>query len=232
MSTDPHTLVGPYVLDALPVDEREVFETHLDQCPDCRAEATELLAAAAHLGQATAVVPSPDLRDRVMAEVARTRQVPPGGVRPEVRAPRRSWPLALAAAAAVAVVVALGALVLQADHRADRAERLAAIVAAPDARSVEMAAGDAGSLRLVVSESHGGTVLVSDDMAAPPTGKAYELWFQVDGEMEPAGVFTPDGDGQVRHTVDDVPTDLVGVTIEDAAGAEDPTLPMVASGTI
>ncbi len=232
MITDPHTLVGPYVLDALPADEREAFESHLDQCADCRAEARELLAAAAHLGQATAVVPSPDLRARVLAEVSRTRQVPPGGRRLDVAAPRRSWPLALAAAAAIAVVVALGALVLQADHRADRAEQVAAIVAAPDARSVEMTAGDSGSMRLVVSEAHGGTVLVSDDMAAPPTGKTYELWFQVDGEMQPAGVFSPDADGQVRHTVDGTPVDVVGVTIEDAAGAQEPTLPVIASGTL
>ena len=44
--TDPHTLVGPYVLDALPPDERELFEDHLSRCPECQAEAAELLAAA------------------------------------------------------------------------------------------------------------------------------------------------------------------------------------------
>src|SRR5687767_531050 len=75
---DPHTLVGPYVLDALPPDERDLFEDHLSRCPECQAEAAELLAAAAHLGQAAAVVPPAALRQQVLAEVARTRQVAPG----------------------------------------------------------------------------------------------------------------------------------------------------------
>lgn len=232
MTPDPHTLVGPYVLGALPSDERDAFEDHLEVCPDCRAESDELLATAAHLGRATAVAPSPDLRSRVLAEVARTRQVPPGGHLAEVTNPRRSWPLFLAGAAAIAVVLALGALVLQADHRADRAEQVAAIVAAPDAESVEMAVPGSGTMRLVASPEGGGSVLISDDMAAPPPGKAYALWFQVDGEMEPAGLFTPDADGRVRHTVDDVPATVVGVTVEDAGGAEKPTLPIIASGTI
>lgn len=232
MTPDPHTLVGPYVLDALPSDERTAFEDHLELCPDCRAESAELLATASHLGQATAVVPSPDLRARVLAEVARTRQVPPGGHLVETAGGRRSWPLVLAAAAAIAVVMALGALVLQADHRADRAEQIAAIVAAPDAESVEMSVEGAGTMRLVASPAHDGSVLVSDDMAAPPPGKAYALWFQVDGEMEPAGTFAPDADGQVRHTVDSVPADVVGVTIEDAAGSDEPTLPIIVQGTI
>ncbi len=232
MTTDPHTLVGPYVLDALPIDERQAFESHLDLCPDCRAEASELQAAAGHLARATAVAPSSDLRDRVLAEAARTRQVPPGGRRLEASEPRRSWPLVLAAAAAIAVVVAMGALIVQADHRADQAEQVAAIVASSDAQEIDMTAGGAGTMRLVASADRDGTVLLSDDLAEPPSGKAYALWFQVDGEMQPAGVFTPDADGEVRHTVDDVPVDLVGVTIEDATGAEEPTLPIIASGTI
>ncbi len=232
MTSDPHTLVGPYVLDALPHEERDAFEGHLEMCSDCRAEAKGLLAAAAHLGQAAAVVPSLDLRDRVLAQAAQTRQVPPGGHRVDIAPPRRSWPMALAAAAAIAVVVALGALVLQADHRADQAEQVAAIVSSPDAQAVEMSAGDAGSMKLVVSKDHGGSVIVADDMADPPTGKAYALWFQVDGEMQPAGTFAPDTDGQVRQTVEDVPVDVVGVTIENAGGAAEPTLPIIASGTI
>lgn len=232
MTPDPHTLVGPYVLDALPHDERDGFEGHLEICAECRAEATELLGTAAHLAQAAAVVPSLDLRDRVLAQAAQTRQVPPGGHLLDIAPPRRSWPMALAAAAAIAVVVALGALVLQADHRADQAEQVAAIVSSPDAQTVEMVAGDAGSMRLVVSDDHGGSVIVSDDMAEPPTGKAYALWFRVDGEMQPAGTFAPNADGQVRHTVDDIPVDAVGVTIEDAGGAAEPTLPIIASGTI
>lgn len=232
MTPDPHTLVGAYVLDALPPDERDLFEVHTERCPDCRAEAAELLDAAARLGRATAIVPSPSLRAPVLSEAARTRQVAPGGPIAAPRDVRRTWPLALASAAMIAVVVALGALVLQADHRADRAERVVAVVSSPDAQAVALAEGESGTMRLVVSEDHGRSVVVADDMAPPPTGKAYALWFEKEGQMVPAGLFTPDSDGSVRLEVDDVPVDEVGVTVEDAGGADEPTLPTIASGSL
>lgn len=230
MTNDPHTLVGPYVLHALPPDERDLFQEHLDRCSDCRTEAAELMAAAAHLGQAAAVVPPAALRDVVMADVARTRQVAPG---PPVRraAPRRSWPTTLVAAAAISVVVALGALLVQADHRADRAQDITAVVAAPDARSVTVR-GEGATMRLVLSEEEAGAVVIAEDMAAPPPGKTYALWFGEGSRMVPAGLFSPDSDGSVRTRVDAVPAGTVGVTVEDAGGVDQPTSPVIASGTV
>jgi len=228
MTPDPHTLVGPYVLDALPVDERDLFEEHLERCPGCRDEAAELFVAAAHLGQATAVVAPASLREQVLRQVEVTRQVGPR-TPPARTLSRRSWPSTLAAAAVIAVVVALGALVLQADQRADRAEQVAAIVSAPDARTVDVT-GEGASMRLVASQDHSSSVIVADDMAAPPAGKTYALWYQEDGELVPHGVFEPDADGSVRTKVDGVPSDVVGVTIEPDGGSEKPTLPIVAEG--
>ncbi|HMJ79369.1 MAG TPA: zf-HC2 domain-containing protein, partial [Iamia sp.] len=147
---DPHTLVGPYVLDALPSDERDLFEDHLSRCPECQAEARELLAAAAHLGQAAAVVPPAALRQQVLAEAARTRQVAPGRSVAQLddRRRRQPWLAPLVAAAVVAVLAAVGALALQADHRADRAEDIAAVVSASDAQEIEVS-GEGGAMRLV-----------------------------------------------------------------------------------
>jgi hypothetical protein len=231
---DPHTLVGPYVLDALPADERDLFEDHLSRCPECQAEATELLAAAAHLGQAAAVVPPAALRQQVLAEVARTRQVAPGGsaaAPADERRARRPWLAPLVAAAAVAVLAAVGALAVQSDHRADRAEEVAAVISASDAQEVEVS-GEGGTMRLVVSDSHDSSVVVADGMAAPPDGKTYALWFQEDGEMVLHGTFAPDSDGTVRARVDGVPVDVVGVTVEDEGSIDGPTLPTVASGSL
>jgi hypothetical protein len=235
-STDPHTLVGPYVLDALPPDERDLFEDHLSRCPECQAEAAELLAAAAHLGQATAVVPPAALRQQVLAEVARTRQVPPGAAvaasLADERRRRRPWLAPLMAAAVVAVLAALGALVVQNDHRADRAEDVAAIISASDAQEIEVS-GEGGEMRLVVSGSHDSSVVVADGMAAPPAGKTYALWFDEDGEMVLHGTFAPDEDGSVRTRVDGVPIDVVGVTVEDAGTTPtEPNLPAVALGSL
>lgn len=230
--TDPHTLVGPYVLDALPPDERDLFEDHLSRCPECQAEAAELLAAAAHLGQATAVVPPAALREQVLAEVARTRQVAPGGPVPVEGRERRPWLAPLLAAAVVAVLAAVGAVALQSDHRADRAEEIAAVIAASDAQEVEVS-GDGGTMRLVVSGSHDASVVVADGMAAPPAGKTYALWFDEDGVMVLHGTFAPDEDGSVRTRVDGTPSDVIGVTVEDAGSTPaEPNLPPVALGEI
>jgi anti-sigma-K factor RskA len=230
---DPHTLVGPYVLDALPQDERDMFEDHLSRCPECQAEASELLAAAAHLGQAAAVVPPAALRQQVLAEVARTRQVAPGRPLARLDEGRRPqpWLAPLVAAAMVAVLAAVGALALQADHRADRAEDIAAVVSASDAQEIEVS-GDGGAMRLVVSDDHDSSVVVADGMDAPPDGKTYALWFQEDGEMVLHGTFVPGPDGSVRARVDGVPVDVVGVTVEDEGSIDGPTLPVVATGSL
>ncbi len=229
---DPHTLVGPYVVDALPPAERDLFEDHLSRCPECQAEAAELLAAAAHLGQAAAVVPPAALRQQVLAEVARTRQVAPGTPVAVEPARRRPWVAPLVAAAVVAVLAAVGAVALQSDHRADRAEEVAAIISATDAEEVEVS-GDGGTMRLVVSASHDSSVVVADGMAAPPTGKTYALWFDEDGVMVLHGTFAPDDDGSVRVRVDGVPADVVGVTVEDAGTTPaEPNLPPVATGSL
>ena len=139
--------------------------------------------------------------------------------------------MALAAAAVLALVAAVGGVAIRADRRADQAEQLAAIMADPAAQSVEVS-GPAGTMRLVVSEAHGSSVLLADGMPAAPSGKDYELWYRVDGEMVPAGVFDPDEDGTVRRRLDAVPEDLVGVTLEPKGGSAEPTLPMIAEGTV
>ncbi|QYG95597.1 anti-sigma factor [Iamia sp. SCSIO 61187] len=229
---DPHTLVGPYVLDALPADERDLFEDHLSRCPECQTEAAELLAAAAHLGQAAAVVPPAALRDQVLAQVAQTRQVAPGGSFGAGERRRRPWVTPVLAAAAVVVLAAVGAIAVRSDQRADQAEDLVAIVADPEAETVEVS-GEGGTMRLVVSDAHDSSVVVAEGMAAPPPGKTYALWFDEAGVMVLHGTFAPDDDGSVRVRVDGVPSDVVGVTVEDAGETpREPTFPTVATGSL
>lgn len=49
MSTDVHSLVGAYVLDALGDGERAAFDRHLSGCVTCRAEADELFGVTVRL---------------------------------------------------------------------------------------------------------------------------------------------------------------------------------------
>src|SRR5262249_9962312 len=70
-----HTLSGAYALDALTEIERAGFARHLAECSVCATEVAEFRETAARLGVAAWETPPARLRDRVLAEVAQTRQV-------------------------------------------------------------------------------------------------------------------------------------------------------------
>ena len=74
---DAHTLIGAYVLDAVSDAERRLFEEHLAGCPTCAQETAELLETTAVLAGETAAEPPAHLRERVLASVAATPQLPP-----------------------------------------------------------------------------------------------------------------------------------------------------------
>lgn len=86
------------------------------------------------------------------------------------------------------------------------------------------------------SASSGKLVFTASNMATPPAGKAYELWILPAGGHAPipAGVFTPDLQGNAAVIFPDIPVNVqasgFGVTIEDAQGATAPTPPIILSG--
>jgi anti-sigma-K factor RskA len=77
MSADIHSLVGAYAVDAVDDHERAAFEQHLAECPECRAEVSELRETAARLSLATQVAPPASLRDSVLAGIRTVRPLPP-----------------------------------------------------------------------------------------------------------------------------------------------------------
>jgi len=77
MNADIHVLTGAYACDALDPSELGAFEEHLAHCDSCAQEVAELRATAAALAAAEAVEPPAGLRERVMAEIAITRQQAP-----------------------------------------------------------------------------------------------------------------------------------------------------------
>jgi len=233
METGIHELTAGYALDALDPDERRAYEAHLPGCEHCQTElasfweTTEALAVAA-----SGPEPSPQLRERILADV---RAEPPQIVVPFEPRRRRAVPV-LAAAAAVAAVVALG-IGLWASNLSSRLddtraalerERAAAeILVDPAARTVSLEAGDG---QLVV-DSRGQAVLALHGLDPAPSGKTYEVWIVEGGTPVPAGLF-PGRDGAdvviVDGTVD--AGNVVAVTVEKAGGVKTPsTTPIVAS---
>jgi anti-sigma-K factor RskA len=87
----------------------------------------------------------------------------------------------------------------------------------------------------IYSATGGKLVFTATNMAAPPPGKAYELWLlPVKGAPIPAGMFTPDLQGSAAVIFPPIPADVqaggFGVTLEDAAGSPAPTSAILLSG--
>ncbi|WP_250289257.1 anti-sigma factor [Streptomyces atroolivaceus] len=244
MSTaELHTLTGAYALHALPEEERLAFERHLGACEACTQEVRELSATAARLGLAVSAVPPPGLRERVLREIATVRQEAPphstsehSGVAPGRAGRWSSYALAACLAAAAAfggVAVWQNQVAQDARQEALQArqqnEQLARVLAAPDARtsSGELEGGARGTV--VVSRSANRAVFLASDMARPPGGKVYQLWFNDDGSMRSAGLMDPSAtDGTVLL---DGPVDGasgMGITVEPAGGSKEPTTQPVA----
>lgn len=230
MGQDLHTLTGAYALNALTPSESVRFEDHLADCESCVQEVRGFTETSALLASATAQTPPAELRERVLAEVARTRQLAPAPERlPEPR--RRGWPwtLGLVLAACVALILALGAVVLdqgrQVDELRSNEQQIAAVLAAPDAVSTSAEPMEGVSVTVVRSEALGSLVFSAhglDDL----TEEDYQLWLtRADGSVYSAGVLSVDDAGFVLPVLaePDADTEGVAVTVEPAGGSEQPT---------
>jgi anti-sigma factor RsiW len=228
--SDIHALSGAYAVDALDDIERAQFERHLAECADCRAEVASLRSTAGLLAETTATAPPEGLRDKVLADIATVRPLPPA-VRTGA-APRRRFRLASLAAAA-AVIAAVGAGVVIAEPWADdtsqtQVSAVDQVLQAGDAERYTKTI-DGSEATMVRSPSLNKAVLVTKDMAPPPEGKVYELWLDHEGVgMVPAGLMAQGGSHTVLLEGDPGTALGAGITVEPAGGSEEPTLPPMA----
>jgi anti-sigma-K factor RskA len=226
METGIHELTAGYALGALDPQERRAYEEHLAGCESCREE----LAAFAQVTEALAVAaagPAPPLalRERILESV----RAEPHVVIPLEPQRRRTTPV-LAAVAAVAAVLAIGAglwaasLAGELDDTRSALEHerdVASVLANPNARTIPLQEGDG---RLVVAPD-GRAALVLRDVAPAPSGKTYQMWIVAHGGTPRSAGLFPGGEPidilRVDGTVQE--GDVVAVTIEDAGGADAPS---------
>lgn len=238
-----------YALGALTPADRADFEAHLATCPACTAEVRAAAAIVAALGAAaTPAVPSPAVRDRLMAGVSGTRERRGG-------TGAASW---LALAASLLIAVGLGAYATQlrgrvttlesrlrdATLRADANEQRVAdtrrssegafsmlsVMLAPDVARVELAgqtAAPSASARAFWSRSRG-LVINATNLPPLPAGRTYQLWV-LTAQPAPisAGLLKPDPTGRASAMfstpVDIPPPTAMAVTIEPEGGVPSPT---------
>lgn len=231
---DLHTLTGAYALDALETSERDRYVRHLHRCQSCAGEVRGLREVATSLALAAVREPPAGMRARVLAAVARTRQLPPvtDHRASPVRRASRTWrPRLVAAVATVAVAAAvlLGVAQVATQHRLDRVQAqndaIAAVLAAPDARLLDRPTSAGGFATVVVSASRRELVVTTTGLRPLPDAKVYELWLIGPPHTRPAGLLTTGPSGSTRPVLASglSPGDQLGLTIEPAGGTSRPT---------
>jgi anti-sigma-K factor RskA len=224
--SDIHALSGAYAVNALDDVERAAFERHLADCEVCSAEVAGQREAAATMTHAVSVTPPPALRDRVLAQVATTRVLPPV-TRPRRAGRRRSF---LVAAAAAAVIAAGGGLAISQPWQPDARQLTASeqVLNAADAHRVSAPVQGGGRITVVRSDRMHEAVLLADGVPPAPSGHVYQVWFQnSEGRMVSAGLMPADKDSMLLAG-DPRTAQAVGITVEPAGGSEAPTTTPVA----
>jgi len=241
---DPHTLAGAYALDALGEADRVRFERHLSGCPSCDQEARGLREATARLADALVTQPPEGMRERVMAAAVRTRQNPPVS-RPDRAAwparvakpargwwPGRRWGIVIAAGV-LAIAVAFGGLAFhtqqQLNQERDRSRAIGAVLNAPDATMMTVAATTRGTVTIVMSHRARALVFTSARLPPLPSSQRYELWLMGRTGPRAAGMLPQPRAGMtVPVIVSGLRSgDMVAVSAEPASGASQPTSRMV-----
>jgi anti-sigma-K factor RskA len=229
--SDIHALSGAYAVDAVDDIERARFEKHLAVCAECQAEVASLREATGVLSETTAAEPPAALRDRVLAEIATVRPLPPlttpGATSEEARRqPRRFRLVALAAAAAVLAAVGVGVATQPWADETSQTQLSAAdqVLKAPDAKRTSLDFDDGAKATVVHSDSVGKAVIVTEKMPPPPNGMVYQLWLdQPASGMVSAGLMPIEADQTMVLEGDAATAKAAGITIEPAGGSDHPT---------
>lgn len=256
-SQDLKDLAAAYALGALDPAEARSFEAFLATSPEAQREVAEFREVATLLATTTAGAgpgPSSDLRDRVLARVAKEKVV---ALRPA--AARPNW-IPWAAAAAVLLAVGFGlqsiALRRQVTQRdaaiaelrrdfgatqAQLAEREATLnaILEPDVRLTTLTSTStpAPVIQLFMNPKKRVALIHAFNLQPTESGRVYQLWFiPKGGKPIPSVTFTaePTGHAMVQQVaIPEAPNLAVAaVTNEPAGGSPQPTTQPILVGTI
>ena len=246
-----------YALEELSGGDRQDLEQHLETCAACRRE-VQFLRNDLSLLALAAAGPRPPARskDRLMRAIAaEPRGSSAPAAPPRVRRRGLSWAL-VPALIALGLLVWAGTLYRQNEGLRNNLASMAALynnttaqltqaqerlrlLSAPDAIQVSLspqAEPRKPHATAIYSPSQKRLMLMASNLAPAPPGKAYELWLiPMEGAPMPAGMFRPDQNGNAVMMDHIMPEGVVAkafaVTLEDAAGSDKPTSPILIVGS-
>jgi hypothetical protein len=235
---DVHALTGAYAVDAIDDEnERDKFERHMARCQQCAGEVRGLTETATRLALAASRPPPVLLRGRVLTAVSQTRQLPPITEHSPAR-PWHAWPWWTSkftvlsyglVAVSVGVIIALGIVLASARSQLTQAEArntaLAAVLSAPDARSVSQAVSVGGRATVVYSLRRHAMIFTPHGLPPLPPGKVYQLWLIAPHRFHSAGLLpvSPAAQSMPILAYGVMRRDVVGLTVEPAGGTKTPT---------
>lgn len=229
-----------FALGVLDGEEKNEVEQHLAQnCPECQAGVRRALAMGAlFVGSLPEVLDPPKrLRARVLAGA---------GLEPKTS---RFWLVGLSfVSACLLIAVAListentqrgqnlvsaQSQLRQSTSDLTRLQTAFQFLNQPATKQVVFGAGQTQPPqgRMFVNPQRG-VLLIASNLPAPPSGKIYELWLiPKQGAPVPAGLFQSDGQGNAlylrKDPFDIAATKAVAVTLENEAGSNSPTSPVL-----
>ena len=233
---DLHSLAGPYALDALEAgSERDRFTRHLSRCQSWAAEVKGFREVATAMAFAAAAEPPAELRGRVLAAAARTRQLPPEvrtharPRRPRTQVPWVPWLSGVVATASIVVAVLFG---FAQAHTRDELNQVKAenqaislLLSAPRAKLLTHVVTHGGVATVVLAADRHELAVVTTGLPALPPGKVYQLWLIGKPKIVSAGLLPAAKNGQTPAVLATgvVKGDTLGLTVEPAGGSAQPT---------
>lgn len=228
MTANLHALVGAYALHALSADEREEFKLHVATCSPCRAELAELQATVARLSDTAWQPPPPQMKTRLLDAIASTPQDRPLIASPTARRWHGMGSALLATAAALALVLSLGAFLVERGRVGDLERHqtaVALVLSAPDVEEHAARLDSGGTVRVLFSPALDQAVVAMHDLPPLDARHSYQMWRIHRGGPDSQAVMSgDDAAGSVTRLVSEVSeTDAIAVTVEPAGGSAAPT---------
>jgi anti-sigma-K factor RskA len=248
-------MVEDFALGVLSDADRAMFEARLRADAGLRQELAATLDALSALALSTPAQPQPGLKNRVMERIAATAAgtgdttVIPFPSR--ARASRAPIWLGVALAASLGLIAKLAidlgkarqdvtsaAVAENADRRSlAQRDSLIAQLTDPATETVTLAATGAGKpvIKAYVDRARHTMMLSAGLLDTLPVGRAYQVWFIVNGKPVPSVTFRPDSSGRALLRELPIPAGTVGataITQEPAGGSAAPTTPVLFVGKL
>jgi anti-sigma-K factor RskA len=233
MSDNIHLYAGAYALNALPLDERALYERHLAGCESCQLEVAEYTETAARLAAAVEFAPPSHLREQVLAAAARHRQLSPVSRTGLFAESARPYLMPVAAGLAALALGLGGVSAYLLDARNEALSELAVaeterelVQLLTDARQIVLDAPDGVTATFIHSPHEDRGMLVVHGLDELDREQTYQLWLIHDEVPVPAGTFsasTSPGPVVVPAEAQILGAELIAVTVEPAGGVDTPT---------